>query len=157
MTTGGWSDLAHTILDAATQCLEDGTVGAPQDRFVAHATPAADCCDQLAVWASQAVPAGTGEQCGQPARIIFQVRVLRPCQPGLDRNGNPPSITEMEAAADALLVDAKTLWCCLAPALRAQTDNPSWSILAAFPVETEGLCAGWIVTLSVEDDDCCVE
>ena len=157
MGSGGWSDLAHQILSVTAECLDAGTIGAPKDMFVGHALPAADCCDQLVVWLTAATPAGISVQCGQPGQLRFNVRLLRPCQPGLSGTGEFPAPAAMEEAADALLVDAKVLWCCVPEQLRETLDNPSVTAISLTPEPTQGLCAGWTLSLRIDDDDCCTQ
>ncbi len=158
MSSGGWVDLAHTILTAAAECLNANTAnGAPEQQYVGHQLPATDCCDQLVVWLTQAIPVAGSQVCAAPATLLFNVRVLRPCQPGLKENGDPPTAEEMETAAAEMLVDIKVLWCCLLDKIAEATDNNTVRILGATPFPTQGLCAGWTLSIGIDDDDCCLE
>lgn len=171
------NDLFQSILDVACNCLEDTPLGAPADCYISHNQPPDDCCDFLAIWLERIRPRIgfenaqyiTGEKvwakCGDIGGVAdFSLRLMRPCFPTLKDNAtNPfPSASEMQAAAENLLIDMQVLRCCISAAycaglLLPDTQDAECLEIAIgdiIPAGPRGGCAGWTLPFAVELDSC---
>lgn len=163
------SNLMNSILVMAEECLIDAGLEVPSQVFVSHGEPPADCCDALSVWVRSLrpgsstfpIPQTTPARCGELSTIVdVSLRLDRPCFPTLKNSKVAPFPTadEMQTAADALLVDARVLWCCLQAAQEAHTLLPEpfndvvWGPMTP---HRSSDCAGWRWDFTVEGPGCC--
>lgn len=166
-------DLADTLLDTAVASLSEARTGLapPTKTYVSHTDPVADydgCCAEahgygggiLTVHAGSDIgdpldfaPLDGTQGCGMRMRARFTITVLR-CVPTIDSHAVPDAAT-LDASAQRLLTD---LWCLVAGLMTARSDETWPGTLGAscrdvlledvMPLEPEGGCAGWKVTVS---------
>lgn len=129
MTCAGLNDPAYLndrlqlILDEVCDCLDNTSLGRPKDCFISHTSPPDDCCNFLAIWIERIEPtysfpqvSDRVEKCGDVHRMAqVRLKLNRACWPVLKDNAAAPfpSAAEMQAAAEALLIDANVMWCCV--------------------------------------------
>ena len=157
------ADLLDTLVQEALIGLDDTRTGHPEPSrvYVSHSAPAVDVCtdDGLLVAYLYREPhlhprsnARLGSGCMVTATAECVVEVWR-CHPTLADDGTPPTVTALDDAAQALLVD---LWCLqthlqhewLQGTLTAgQPCNLiEWGV--ATPLGPQGAAAGWRVPLT---------
>lgn len=166
------NEILQGILDSVCECLADTTLGQPPDCFISHTRPPDDCCDYLAIWLDEIMPTeqfplGTDTmvdtKCGNTHRMMrVKMKLVRSCYPVVRDNATSPfpSPSEIQAAAEALLIDANVMWCCVQCAFDEGDVFPDGSCLDAKFVNLEmdrprGGCAGATMTFLVEMDQCC--
>ena len=154
--------LAREFLDACIEALDtiptyDITLaGSPARTFVAPGPVALDCCDQLAVHVGGIAEGDSAP--GLPrasfARItrVQLVATAARCVPVPDTNGNPPSPTEQEAAAEQINADKWALWNHLHNMITEGLLFDSccdviWGALV--PLQPNGGCGGSRLTITV--------
>lgn len=166
------NEILQLIVDDVCAGLTCTTFGAPTDCFISHTEPADDCCDFLAVWMDGIWPT-TGfpkvnemepDRCGYTTRMMkVFIRVKRACWPVVRDNAtNPfPPATEIQAASEALLIDANVAWCRVASGVASGIYVPDGSGCRDFKLtrlmmdRPRGGCAGFTMELLVELDACC--
>lgn len=180
MTITHLADVMQSIVDVACECLETSSpLGRPGDCFISHNTPPDDCCDFLSVWVERIRPSEgfadgqyvTGgrlwARCGNLSSIAdVNIRLVRPCFPVvIDDALNPfPPAIDIQAASEALAIDAWVLNCCIHTAIsngELLPDDVVGSCLEVgigdmVPHGPNGGCAGWTWDLSIELGDCCL-
>lgn len=89
----------------------------------------------------------TGSTCILVQQATFEVGIAR-CAPGLDADGQPPSVEEQDASTQAQITEADTIYCAINEALKDK--RADWSIGAYRPIGPQGLCVGgsWTVTIA---------
>lgn len=150
-------DVALEFLDAAIDALDTiptfvpGSVGSPARTFVSPGKPAYDCCDdgQLTVHV-QSVTERLAQKDVWVNDVTMVATSLR-CIPMRDQ-GQAPDPAVMEASAEQINMDGWAIWnhvhnmindcglfdeCC----------GVRWGPLQS--VESQGLCGGWTLTLTV--------
>lgn len=167
------NELVATVLEHACSCLEASTTGVPKYCFISHGEPPEDCCDFMAVWLDRIFPVlnfPIAEDVNEhrcdlirgAADINLQIR--RPCWPGPENNAQAPfpAPAKMQAAAEDLLVDAKTLWCCITGGMQDAVVEAlpefeglgvRWGTMKAHA--DKGICVGWDMDLWFELPQCC--
>lgn len=161
-------DLAAELLTAAETAIA-GSPGGPIDRaFVSPGLPSLDCCPQLTVHVGgpaegDTTPLNTtlqpGHRTSQTALVNLvqlTITVVR-CCPGPTDSHPIPSAASIQAAAEQTYADLWALWNELRAAHRAGTlfaadAGPGSRELffdAAFPLNPQGGCAGWLVPMRV--------
>jgi len=169
------NDMMQSMLDAACNCLADSPLGLPADCYISHGQPPDDCCDFLAIWLERIRPRIgfenaqyiTGEKvwakCGDVGGVAdIEIRLMRPCFPTLKDNAtNPfPPATEMQQAAEYLLIDLQILRCCIQEAhcmgvvFPDDTECLELAIGDVTPEGPRGGCAGWTLTYGFEMESC---
>jgi hypothetical protein len=166
------NDVMQLILDDVCAGLTCSTYGAPKDCFISHTHPADDCCDFAAIWMHGLYPTmrfplpdeSTPDRCGEFSRMMrVYLRVKRPCWPTVRDNAKspfPPS-SEIQSAAEGLLIDANIVWCRLSSGIASGIYLPEGSGCLDFKLmelimdRPRGGCAGFTVRLAVELDACC--
>ena len=113
-------DLATELLVAAVEALDTVPTyapalgGAPERNFVAPGPPALDCCDQLTVHVGPISEGATapGQQKASYSWInrVALVLTFTRCVPVQDANGNPPSASLQEDAAEQINADKWAMW-----------------------------------------------
>lgn len=134
-------------------------------------------CDFLSIWLERIRPRVgfenaqyiTGEKvwakCGDIGGVAdVALRLMRPCFPvAKDNATNPfPTATEMQAAAENLLIDVQVLRCCISASYCAGLlfpDTPDADCLELaigdiVPAGPRGGCAGWTLYFAIELDSC---
>lgn len=165
----------NTVADNLLGAL-DGFVSGDRpvkDRFVSLARPPMDCCDSLSVWVnsvsfSTGFPGGgpvvhTGHKCVGVTVVDFGWQILRQCWPTSTQAEVFPSPDRVDAAAQLLLEDGAALWCGLL-SVAGSSDVFSLNNVAPLrtiinpmvPVPPAGGCAGWLGSVQVEFNECCV-
>lgn len=134
------------------------TEGGVPNRF-AHIVPgqiAWDDCDCgmfaqsiTSVASSQTFPTPASDVpvngCGHPLAVVSVTVTLVRCIPGLDNNGNSPSVQQMIASARVMEEDRRALRCALGAYLKGLFDTykiHGYTIGAATTVGPEGQCGG---------------
>lgn len=162
-------DLANNILAYAGECLEGTILGRPADAFVSHVKPPDDCCDFVSVWYRGIRPTDTQPDRCSDISWTMELSLIwrRPCFPTLHAypKTNPfPTPAEMQVAAENLLIDARTMQCCITAAYFSGLLTPrpapadqlrltvTWGSMT--PQRT-GDCAGWQWDFEVEVPACC--
>ena len=162
------SFLADSILAHSVACLAGTTRGAPTEQFVSHNSPPWDCCDFVAVWVklirptinfptTSVLPAVCNDVSMAVDMAVLFMRDCYPEQTGTKGNPFPGSDAVNDAATD-LLVDARTLWCCLRSANNDDVLIPFEGFDVIFGNMTPsrgGGCAGWQIDFTVEAPGCC--
>jgi hypothetical protein len=160
------------VLDDVCSGLTCTLYGPVEHCFISHTTPPDDCCDFVAVWIDGIEPTRqfpipddvTPDRCGEMSRMVSaRIRLRRSCYPVVRDNAKqpfpPPS--EMQAAAEGLLIDANVTWCRLASGIASGLYTPDGSgcldyKLAGLVMDRpRGGCAGFTATLLMELDPCC--
>ncbi len=134
-------------------------------------------CDFLSIWLERIRPRTgfenaaytTGEKvltrCGDVGGVAdIALRLMRPCFPALiDNPTNPfPLATQMQAAAENLLIDIQSLRCCIASAdcqgflfpLSVDGECLEFAVGDITPEGPRGGCAGWTLRYAFELDGC---
>lgn len=170
------SDTLQLVVDDLYNGLSCTTNGSPKDGFISHTAPPDDCCDFVAVWMDRLDPTREFplvnttfvDRCGETGRMaLVKARVRRSCYPVIKDNARSPfpSAGEMQAAAEALLMDANVVWCRLVSAFGEGVYALSEPECAAgclnFKMEQlvmdppRGGCAGFTVSFWMELEGCC--
>jgi hypothetical protein len=166
------NEILQSILDSVCLCLADTTLGQPEDCFISHTRPPDDCCDYLAIWMERMLPtyefpfineAKPDTTCGTVHRMMeVKLKLARSCYPVVaDNAANPfPPPATIQAAAEALLIDANVLWCCVQCAFDDGAPWPDDACLDARFNELvmdrpRGGCAGMTISFLLELDHCC--
>jgi hypothetical protein len=166
------NDVLQLMVDDVCAGLQCTTYGPPKDCFISHTQPADDCCNFLAAWVHGMYPTrkfplideATPDRCGEFSRMMrVYLRVKRDCYPVVRDNAKspfPPS-SEIQSAAEGLLIDANVVWCRLTSGIAAGFYIPEGSGCLDFKMQElvmdrpRGGCAGFTVRLAVELDACC--
>lgn len=177
MTVSFLAECAESILDAAEAALVEATTGRepPSHVFVAHGEPAWDnCCDggQLSVHLVQVLhdpqdvtaggAIGGSPQYGcmiepKPTFAITLLRCVTP--PGDSMSDVIPAPGDVDDDAQGLLTDLWALLTELYDRIAACVLIPGMSncrdafVIAATPLDEEGGCAGWQVTVGITAND----
>lgn len=113
-------DFAVELLDACADALGTTAAGAPDRRFVSPGLPVIDCCPLLAVHvgsilegqtAPSSPPMVTGHRPSFMRQPLVQmvITIVRCVPVGSGDNANsysPPSVAQLDAAAEVLAIDA---------------------------------------------------
>ena len=165
------NEILQLVVDDLCVALEEcTTAGAPQSCFISWTTPPDDCCDFLAVWMDELLPTvkfpsvnNTDPfQCGVSRMMRVKARLVRPCWPVIRDNAKSPFPPpgDMQAAAEALLIDSNVVWCRLVSAFANnfydQAENGCLMAMMASlkPDEPRGGCAGFTATWLMELESC---
>lgn len=166
------NDTLQAILDEVCDCLENTTLGRPSECFISHTMPPDDCCDFLAIWIEQLQPtfsfpavSDRVSKCNDIHRMAeVRLKLVRACWPVVKDNANAPFPTgaEMQAAAEALLIDANVMWCCVEQTFGSETGVAcgDWDCLdvklnsLTFD-RPRGGCAGVSMSFMLELNGCC--
>jgi len=154
--------LAIELLEAAIDALDtiptyDATLqGTPERAFVAPGPVALDCCDQLAVHVgpiteAHSAPEFPAASFARVQRVDLTITASR-CVPVPGPNGNPPSVTEQEAAAEQINADKWALWnhiynLIAHDLLFSRCCDVIWNPLV--PLQPNGGCGGSRLTITV--------
>lgn len=166
------NDTLQAILDEVCDCLDNTTLGRPNDCYISHASPPDDCCDFLAIWIERLLPtysfpavSDRVEKCGDIHRMAeVRLKLVRSCWPVVKDNANAPFPTgeEMQAAAEALLIDANVMWCCVEQTFAGPEGVAcgEWDCLDVKMNELlfdrpRGGCAGISMSFLLELNGCC--
>lgn len=161
---GDLYDMAQDFLAACVDALdtipgyEPTLDGAPDRAFVVGGQPAADCCPQLTVHTVSlgefyAAPIQPKASFARINRVNFLATLFR-CLPGPQANGEPPLVTDQEAAAEQISADGWALWNHVWNMVRAGVlfngcEPLVESMTALVP---SGECGGWILAVSASLD-----
>jgi hypothetical protein len=166
------NETLQAILDSVCECLADTTLGQPPDCFISHTRPPDDCCDYLAIWLEQILPTdqfpsvadtAIDTRCGNVRRMMrVKMKLVRSCYPVVRDNATSPfpAAAEIQSAAEALLIDANVMWCCVQCAFDTGGVFVDGACLDAKFEELvmdrpRGGCAGLTMTFLVEMEQCC--
>ncbi|HUU97856.1 MAG TPA: hypothetical protein VM487_19135 [Phycisphaerae bacterium] len=169
------SDVANSILVNAEACFESCGIDVPTEVFVSHMKPPDDCCDWMAVWVRDIVPVNPfprvqtniNPNCTEVSMgVLMSLGWKRDCYPTVkdDKTDPFPGGDVMQAAADALLIEARTMWCCILAAYTAgqllprdpEPDGPQPDIVwGKMTPNRGGGCAGWTWDFTLEVPACC--
>lgn len=166
------NDVLQLIVDDVCAGLSCSSYGSVDHCFISHTAPPDDCCDFLAVWIDGIFPTSkfpsidesTADRCGDISRMIrVNIRLRRACYPVVRDNATapfpPPS--EMQSAAEGLLIDANIVWCRLSSGIHSGIYVSETSGCIDFKLvnlmmdRPRGGCAGLTAQLLVELDPCC--
>lgn len=155
-------ELAQDCLDACINALDTipsfdaSLAGSPARAFVAPGPVALDCCDQLAVnvgpiLEGDAAPGFPAASIARINRVQLVVTASR-CVPVPGANGNPPPVSEQEAAAKQINADKWALWNHLYNMINDgllfdQCCDVIWGALA--PLNPSGGCGGSRLSITV--------
>ncbi len=165
------NEVLQLVVDDLCVALEECTTdGAPKSCFISWTAPPDDCCDFLAVWMDELLPTvkfpvvNTADpfQCGVMRMMRVKARLVRPCWPVVRDNAKSPFPPpgDMQAAAEALLIDSNVVWCRLVSAFANnfyQVNDASclMSMMGNLkPDPPRGGCAGFTATWLMELDSC---
>lgn len=159
--------LAGEYLFAVRDALNTTVKQAPSRGFVSPGAPAWDCCDQLTVHvvSPQLAPTSPGVGALSDQRrfnlgdyvnyITLTATILR-CVPTLDDDGNLPTVTAMDAAAQTILSDLWAVWNVLSQAKAAGTlfagRCREMTFTPAVSQNPQGGCGGWEISAIVQLD-----
>jgi hypothetical protein len=157
------NDYALELLDATEAALDTTPSGAPDRAYVAPATPALDCCPELAVYVTQlsydalspSAPPGIDRKRSKLGALILASMTARfvRCVPTLtDPEAEPPSAAALTAAAAEVLRDGWAVWNVVTHRIAAGTlfDGCVGVYIDPLePVDDQGMCAGWLLNLRV--------
>jgi hypothetical protein len=125
------------VLDRVVDVYESVNVYLPERRYWTLASTPADC-EQVVVIFLQAYLGPPGDQatkpqrCDGPMTASIQVQITR-CIPTISAKGRPPTLEQIQAGAEPLVIDAYML-------LRAAGDLEQWD-------QNEGFGLGVIATV----------
>lgn len=147
--------LGQDLLAAVVDYFADESVDLPERRYVTIGTPALDC-EQVTVSVPQLFSGLPGAsyvgpvQHGTTSSIEFAVSVVR-CALTQDDNGNPPTVEDLQAEAQAFLADADTLRAAMFIANKNGVFGSCNDLVIAECVALgpEGAFAGWRQVLRV--------
>lgn len=176
MTCAGLADPAYLndrlqmILDEVCECLANTTLGSPRSCFISHTSPPDDCCDFLSIWIERLLPTysfpATSDRvskCNDIHRMAeVRMRLMRSCWPVVSDNAaNPfPPPEKIQAASEALLIDANVMWCCVEGTFTSGLGCEAWDCLDFQMSELtfdrpRGGCAGVSMSFLMELTGCC--
>ncbi len=165
------NEVLQLVVDDLCVALEEcTTAGAPKSCFISWTAPPDDCCDFLAVWMDELLPtvkfpvvnSTDPFQCGVSRMMRVKARLVRPCWPVVRDNAKSPfpPPADIQAAAEALLIDSNVVWCRLVSAFANnfyqanETDCLMGMINNLKPDPPRGGCAGFTATWMMELDSC---
>lgn len=163
MTPDALTVLFDSILACACSSLDEfSTCLCPCRKYVSAGPPVWDnCCPdgQLTVhlerlYVAGNFPGANGQSivCSNPLAAEINVTLIR-CHPTVDDNGNPPSLTVLDNAANQIHTDLyvmlNALICCLAATAKRQP----FTILSARILGPSGGCVGAEIRLAVQIQD----
>jgi len=167
------NDLLQRLLDEVCECLEDTPLGVPEYCFISHTRPPDDCCNYLAVYLEQILPTvkfptisdvGVDSVCNSVQRMArVTLKLARDCYPVVqDIEPAPfPAPSEIQAAAESLLLDANAVWCCVSCLVGTDGWTPEGHSCLDVKLKDltmdppRGGCASLTMNLLIELEQCC--
>ena len=143
--------LAHDVVEHAARCLTAAGYVAPDRRYVSHAAPAGDLCEELVAWvdpvANPAVSPGVVTH-----QAVVHVDLTR-CVPTASAGDPVPNADPLTVSAVDLADQAWVIWTCLVASIDTG-DGPFAPCSQTVPIDLiplgpDGVFGTWRATFRV--------